>query len=55
MRNGSPTIVIVYTNSYAAITKILNLKMRSGGGAIRDFIYQNVLIIRNDGHILVLQ
>ena len=55
MRNGSPTTVTVFTDSHAAITKILDPKVKPGGGAIQDLIYQNALTIRNNGHILVLQ
>ena len=42
-------------DSHAAITKILDPKVRPGGGAIRDLIYQNALTIRNNGHTLVLR
>ena len=53
-RDGSPTTVTVFTDSQAAIAKILEPKVRSGGGAVRDLIYQNAHEIRDGGHILVL-
>ncbi len=54
-RNGNPTTVTVLTDSHAAITKILEPKVRPGGGAVRDLIYRNALNIRNNGHTLVLR
>ena len=55
MRNTNPTIVTIFTDSHAAITKILEPKIRPGGGMIRDLIHWNALDIQNDGHFLVLR
>lgn len=46
---------MVFTDSYTAITKILNLRLRPGGDAIWNFIYQKMFTIRNNWHILVLE
>lgn len=54
-RNKSFTTVTVFIDLYAAIAKVFEPKVRPIRGAIRDFIYQNMLNIRNNGYILVLQ
>lgn len=54
-RNANPTTVTVFTGSHAAIGKTVNPKVRPGGGAVRDLIYQNALDIRKNGHLLVIQ
>ena len=54
-RNVGPTTVTVFTDSQAAITKILDPKTRVGGDAVRSLIYQNAHIIKNAGHNVVLR
>ena len=54
-RNGNPTTVTVFTDSHAAIDKVVNPKVRPGGGAVTDLIYKNALEIRENGHLLVVQ
>ena len=54
-RNGSPTTVTVFTDSQTAIAKILKPKVRSGGDAVRDLIYQNADTIKDSGHTSVLR
>ena len=54
-RNTQPTTVTVFTDLHAAIGKIVNPKVRPGGGARRDLIYQNALDIRENRHFLVIQ
>ena len=45
----------VFTDSQAAIKKILDPKIRPGGDAIRDLVYQNVHEIQNGAHTLILR
>ena len=47
-RNTNPTTVTIFTDSHAANTKILEPKIRPGGGLIRDLIHRNALDIQND-------
>ena len=54
-RNGGPTTVTVFTDSQAAITKILDPKARVGGDAVRSLVYQNAHVIKNAGHTVVLR
>lgn len=46
-RNESPTTVTVFTDSQTAIAKILEPKVRSGAGVVRDLIYRNAHMIKN--------
>ena len=48
-------MITVFIDSQAAIIKILNLKARVGWDAIWNLIYQNVYVIKNGGHIVVLK
>lgn len=54
-RNVGPTTVTVFTDSQAAITKILDPKARFGGDAVRSLVYQNAHVIKNAGHTVVLR
>ena len=54
-RNVGPTTVTVFTDSQAAITKILDPKARVGGDAVRDLVYQNAHVIKNAGHTVALR
>ena len=54
-RNGNPTMITVFTDSQAAIAKILASKARSGGDAIRALIYENAHEIKSSGHTPVLR
>lgn len=54
-RNRNPKTVTVFTDSHAAISKIVDPRVRPGGGAVRDLIYQKALNIRENGHLLVIQ
>lgn len=48
-------MVTVFTNSQAAITKILDLKTKVGRDTVRNLVYQNTHIIKNTRYTIVLQ
>ena len=54
-KNVGSTTVTVFTDSQAAITKILDLKARVGSDAVWNLIYQNTYVIKNAEYTVVLQ
>ena len=54
-RNGNPSMITIFTDSRAAIAKILDSNARTGGDAIRTLIYENAHEIKSSGHTLILR
>lgn len=53
-RNGNPLIITIFTDSQAAIAKILDPKAGTGGDAIRAPIYKNIHKIKSNSYTRIL-
>lgn len=55
IKNVGTTTVTIFTDSQAAITKILDPKAKVDGDTVQNLVYKNAQIIKNAGHTIVLQ
>ena len=54
-RNGNPLKITIFTDSQAALAKIIDSKAKIGGDMIRALIQENAHKIKSSGHTLVLR
>lgn len=54
-RNGNPLKITIFTDSQAALAKIIDSKAKIGGDTIRALIQENAHEIKSSGHTLILR